>query len=146
MSNNCEGNDKNPYMTDTGILITDLYILTYEGLRVIFQVCKTTPRSVFLIELATKRYKDGYTLTKKYRPSKTPLIVVENNVFSRSTYEVPAIREDKKLPIRITLSSKIFWEASKYTCFPKRGIFYAVPFKDHRDTYWRKPEGYVPSC
>ena len=131
--------DENPYMTDTGILICDLYLLSYEGLKVIFQVCKTTPKTVCLIELATKKYKDGYTLTKKYRPSKQPLVVVKDNVFSRSAYEVSAMRIDKKLPIRIDLRSKLFWEATKYTRYPKRGIFFAVPFLNHRNTYWKKP-------
>ena len=130
----------NEFMTDTGIYITDLYLLSYCGMKIIFQVCKTTPKTVFLVELATKRYKDGYTLTKTYKPSKKPLIIKENNVFTKSTYEVAAIREDKKLPIRIGMNSDVFWEAQKYVKYPRRGTFLAVPFTNHRNTYWKKPK------
>lgn len=132
--------NSNPYMTNTGILISDIYILTYAKMKVIFQVCRTTPTSVFLIELATKKYKDGYTLTKKYHASKKPLIIKYDNVFSRSTYEVPALREDKKLPIQIDATTDIFWEALKYNKYPKFGTFLAIPFTEHRDTYWKKPK------
>lgn len=127
-------------MTDTGIKLLDIYILTYCGIRVIFQVCETTDNTVKLIELATKRYKGGITLTKTYKASKTPLIIKKDNAFTRSTYEVAANRHDKKLPIKIDMSTKIFWEAQKYVDYPKIGTFLAVPFLDHRTTFWKKPE------
>ena len=127
-------------MTDTGIKILDMYILSYCGMKIIFQVCDTTNKTVKLIELATKRYKDGYTLTKTYKASKKPLIIENNNVFTRSNYEVLAIRDDKKLPIRITMSTKIFWEAQKYRKYPRMGTFLAIPFLHHRNTYWKKPK------
>ena len=135
-------------MTDTNIHLLDLYMLSYEGLKVVFQVCDTTPDSVFLIELATKRYKDGVTLTKKYKATKKPLIITHNNIFTKSTYEVPATREDKKLPIKITMATPIFWEAYKHTPYPRTGTFLAVPFPDHRNTYWKnrkKEEKYYDS-
>ena len=127
-------------MTNTGIKILDLYLLAYSGMKVIFQVCDTTENTVTLIELATKKYKNGYTLTKHYKASKKPLIIKNNNVFTKSKYKVVSIREDKKLPIRIDMTTKIFWEAQKYVDYPKIGTFLAVPFLEHRNTYWKKPK------
>ena len=127
-------------MTDTGIKMLDMYLLSYCGIKVIFQVCDTTDSTVTLIELATKKYKDGITLTKKYKSTKKPLIIKGNNTFTGSNFFVSAIREDKKLPIRIDITTKIFWEAQKYTDYPPMGTFLAVPFPDHRDTYWKKPK------
>lgn len=127
-------------MTNTGIKLLDLYLLSYCGLKVIFQVCETTERTVTLIELATKKYKNGYTLTKKYKASKKPLVIKGDNVFTRSNFKVVAIREDKKLPIKIDMTTKLFWEAEKYVDFPKVGIFLAAPFLDHINTYWAKPQ------
>ena len=48
-------NEPNRY----GIYLLDMYMLDYYGIKLFFQVCKTTENSVFLVELATKRYKDG---------------------------------------------------------------------------------------
>ena len=127
-------------MTNTGIKILDLYLLSYSGMKVIFQVCDTTETTVTLIELATKKYKNGYTLTKRYRATKKPLVIATNNTFTRSNYRVMAIREDKKLPIKISMQTQLFWEAQKYVKYPKIGTFLAVPFLDHRDTYWKKPK------
>lgn len=130
-------------MTDTDIKLLDLYILSYYDIKVVFQVCRTTPTSVFLIELATKKYKDGFTLTKTFKASKKPLIITNNNTFTGSTYEVIAIRPDKKLPIRISLANKIFYEAQKYDPYPKTGTALAIPFDDYMNTYWKKPKKYV---
>ena len=127
-------------MTDTGIELLDLYLLSYAGIKVIFQVCKTTRNTVFLVELATKKYRDGYSLTKTFKPSKKPLIIKNKNIFTKSTYEVCAIRPDKKLPIKIDLSTKIFWEAQKYVDYPLIGTFLAVPFVDYLNKYWKKPK------
>lgn len=127
-------------MTDNGIKLLDLYILSYLGIKVVFQVCNTTRNTVTLIELATKKYKDGITLTKRYKATKKPLIIKNDNVFSRSKYKVVAMREDKKLPIKIDLTTKIFYEAQKYQEYPPMGTFLAVPFVEHRTTYWKKPK------
>ena len=133
-------------MTDTGIKILDVYILTYNGIRVIFQVCDTTEDTVTLIELATKRYKHGITLTKRYKATKNPLVIKKDNVFTRSSYEVKATRPDKKLPIKIDMTTKLFWEANKYVEYPRMGVFLAVPFTSHRTTFWRKPEKEEKEC
>ena len=45
-----------------GVFLQDIYLLSYCGIKVIFQVCKTYERSVCLIELATKKYKNGISL------------------------------------------------------------------------------------
>ena len=122
-----------------GVFLQDIYLLSYCGMKVIFQVCKTYERSVCLIELATKKYKNGISLTKKIQASKNPLIITRNNSYYKSTYEVPT-REDKKLIIHITPSDRIYWEAAKYNEYPKMGMFLAVPFPDYLKKYWKKPK------
>ena len=128
-------------MTKTGICLNDLYILSYFGFKVIFQVCWTSDDSVRLIELAVKRYKDGWTLTKRYHASAEPLIIKKDNVYTRSTYEVRATREDKKLPIRVDYSSKLFWKACDVLGHPVLvGTLLAVPYDRHKETYWTEPK------
>lgn len=116
----------------------DIYILSYCGIKVIFQVAKVTEDSVFLVELAAKRYKDGLTLTKHLKTSKNPFFVTDNTR-SKTTFEV-FTRPDKCLPIKINYSSKIFWEALKYVDYPCIGTCLAIPFDDYLTTYWKKPK------
>ena len=63
-------------LNDYGIFLLDIYVLNYYGIKVFFQVCKTTEKSVYLIELATKRYKNGIMLTKNFSASKKPYIIL----------------------------------------------------------------------
>lgn len=127
-------------MTNTGIHLLDIYMLQYCDQTVIFQVCATTPTTVTLIELEQKKCKGGMTLTSTYKATKHPLIIKEDNVFTRSSYRVRAIRRDKKLPIRIGIDTEIFWEAKKNMMFPGVGVYLAIPFEDHRIAYWKGPE------
>ena len=126
-------------MNRHGVCLQDIYLLSYCGMKVIFQVCKTYDRSVCLIELATKKYKDGISLTRKIKASKDPLIITKNNSYYKSMYEVPT-REDKKLIIHITSADRIYWEALKYVEYPKSGLFLAVPFPEYLEKYWKKPK------
>lgn len=125
-------------MNEDGIFIQDMYLLSYCGIKVVFEVCETFPHSVRIIELATKKYKNGISLTKWIRPSKHPLVVTGPNTFEKSTYEVNT-RQDKKIEIVVTRASRLFWEATKYVDCPLVGKFLAVPFPDYRDTFWKKP-------
>ena len=118
------------------VYIQDIYILSYYGIKVVFQVAKVTENSVFLVELATKRYKDGLTLTKGLKTSKKPYFVKGNNTRSGTTFEV-FTREDKTLPIRIWYDSDIFWEAAKRVSAPLVGTCLAIPFNDkYLSAYW----------
>ena len=127
-------------MTKNGICIGDIYVLTYCGIRVILRVCNTSERYVYLYELATKRYKDGYALTNRLKGSKKPLLVPKkDNVFSRSKFKVEANRIDKKLSIRIDSNTLLYWEAMKYVENPMPGPYLAHPFKNYRKYYWKKP-------
>ena len=122
-----------------GVFTQDIYLLSYCGLKIIFEVCKTYENSVCIIELATRKYKDGISLTKWIRPTPHPLVVTGPNTFEKSTFEVKT-NPNKNLSIIITRVSKIFWEAAKYVDCPLVGTFQAVPFPDFRNTYWKKPK------
>lgn len=126
-------------MNKDGVFLQDIYLLSYCGFKVVFEVCKTYDHSVCLIELATKKYKDGITLTKWIRPTRYPLVVFGQNRFSKSTFEVRT-RPDKKLVIYIGPQCRLYWEALKYFDMPPTGNFLAVPFPDYLQTYWKKPK------
>lgn len=134
-------------LNKNGIFLLDTYMLDYCGIKVFFQVCGTTKDTVFLIELATKKTKYGIMLTKRIKPSKTPLIVRYNNVFSKSNYEVRPIDLYGKefwLPIQIKYGDAIYEEAKQYNEYPPIGYAYAVPIKDILNKYWEEPEKIVP--
>jgi len=126
-------------MNKDGVFLQDIYLLSYCGFKIIFEVCRTYDHSVCLIELATKKYKDGITLTKWIRPTFHPLVVMKYNRFSKSTFEV-ATRSDKKLVIYIGPQHRLYWEALKTNPHPPIGNFLAVPFPDYLNTYWKKPK------
>ena len=120
----------------------DIYALNYYGIIVVFEVCDVHHEKedyVSLIELETKRYKDGIALTKQLKPAKYPLVIKNNNVWSKTTYYVRA-RLDKKLPIVVSQTSRLFWEATKYVDSPMIGTFLAEPFPNYLTTYWEKPK------
>lgn len=137
--------DMEDELNEDGIFICDYYMLNYYGVLVIFQVCKTRKKSVFLIELATKIIDNKIMLTDQVRASKKPLVIRENNVFTKSTYEVKPIRlngKDLWLPIKIDFGDPIFEEAKKYEPYPAWGYAYAVPMKIEEvvGIYWEMPE------
>ncbi len=125
------------------IFINDVFVLNYHGLLVFFQVCKTTEKSVFLVELGIKKYKkDGITLTKKLKPSKKPLIITENNTIRKTTYEVKPFKLDNILfiPIRIDWDVPII----NLVEYPTFGIYFATPIKKYVGKYWKaKDNNYI---
>lgn len=130
-------------LNNQGIFLLDVFMLDYCGIKVFFQVCKTTEKSVFLVELATKRYKNGIMLTKNLSVSKKPYIIINNNTRTRSTYEVYPINMDMEnreywLPIEIKINSRIYKEARKE--YSPIGIAYAVPIRDFLNKYWLEDE------
>ena len=134
-------NELNKY----GIFLLDIYMLDYYGIKVFFQVCKTTRETVYLVELATKVTKYGIMLTKTIKPSKKPYFVRYNNTYTKSEYQVKPINlKDKQiwLPIEIKYTDKIYEEAKKYYDYPVWGYAYAVPMKldDVLNKYWELPK------
>lgn len=126
-------------LNEQGIIIGSFYVLNYYGVYVFFRVCKTTKKSVYLIELATKKHKDGVVLTKGFKPTKKPYIVQNNNTWRNSIYEVFPT-QDKLLPIEIYYGSKLYNEALKNTKYPVCGTAYAEPVQDIWKWYWIKDE------
>ena len=121
-------------LNDNGIFLLDVFVLNYYGILVFFQVCKTTEKTVFLVELGTKRYKDGITLTKRFKAAKKPYIILNNNTHTRSTYEVVPYK--MTVPIMIDLDMPIYKEALKRTELPIVGTFYAEKIVDYANKYW----------
>lgn len=128
----------NDMLNDYGIFIADIYLLSYCGIIVFFQVCKTRKKSVYLVELATKKYKNGTMLTKTIHASKKPLIIKQNNTIRKTTYEIYPIQIDNEylLPIPVNYGDDLYREAEKYVDYPPTGYVYAVPIKDYGNKYW----------
>lgn len=121
-------------LNEQSIIIGSFYILNYYDILVFFRVCKTTKKSVYLIELGTKKYKDGIILTKGFKASKKPLVILNNNTWQKSTYEV--FPQKDGLPIEIEFGSKLYNEALKRTDFPLCGTVYAELIQDIWKWYW----------
>lgn len=130
-------------LNQDGIFLLDIYLLDYYGIKVFFQVCKTTKNTVYLVELATKRTKQGIMLTKRIKPTKKPLIILKDNTYTKSQYEVNPVRliqSECWLPIQIKYGDPIFREAERIMKYPACGYTYAVPIKDVINKYWKAPK------
>ena len=95
-----------------------------------FTVVWTKKDRVYLIELATKKYKNGIRFTKKIRATKHPLVILEKNVYRKSEYFVfPAniVPNEVWLPIEVKYGSKLYKEACKRTPYPICGTAFAKP-------------------
>ena len=122
-------------LNDNGVFIGDIYVLNYYEILVFFEVCKTEAKSVFLVELGTKRYKNGVIFQKGFKTSKKPLIIAENNTRNKTTYQVRP-RKDLSLPILSTTDMLIYKRAKENTKYPNTGIFYATKIVDYMNRYW----------
>lgn len=131
-------------LNDNGIFLLDVFVLNYYGILVFFQVCKTTEETVFLVELGTKRYKNGIMLTKHFKAAKKPLIILNNNTHTRSTYEVVPYK--MTVPIKITFDSPLYKEALKRTELPTIGTFYAEKVFEYANKYWIVEENEKEKC
>ena len=121
-------------LNDFNIFLLDIFVLNYYGILVFFQVCKTTEKSVFLVELATKKYKNGIMLTKRLTTSKNPYIILNNNTHTKSDYEVYPSRVG--LPIEVEYNSRLYNEALEKNGVALAGTFYAVHCWDYLNKYW----------
>ena len=122
-------------LNEKGIIIGSFYVLNYCDICIFFRVCKTTKKSVYLIELATKKYKNGVMLVKDFKPAKNPYIVQNNNTWLNSLYEVFPTK-DKLLPIEISYGSKLYNEALRRHKKPVVGTAYAEPIEEVWKWYW----------
>lgn len=125
-------------LNEKGIIIGSFYILNYYGICVFFRVCKTTKHSVYLMELATQRYEDGIMLKDGFKGSKDPYVVLENNTWRKSQYEVFP-EKNGCLPIPVEYGSKLYREAeNKMVGSPLCGTVYAepIPYDDLMSHYW----------
>lgn len=122
-----------------GVFIGDVYVLNYYNILVFFQVSKTTEETVFLFELATKKYKNGIMLAKGLKASKKPLVITSNNSWTKTTYEVTPCK-DLSLPVNIDYSTPIYSKALEYTDYPLTGTFYIEKITDYIDKYWISTE------
>ena len=120
--------------------VNKVYAINYYGIVVVFQVCGFGPKgAVYLVELATKKYKEGIALTENLETAKKPLVVKEKNTRNKSRFKVYPTRNGY-LPIYIGMKTELFWEALKYEENPEMGYVLAVPFNDFLHTYWNKPQ------
>ena len=123
-------------LNDQGVFIGDIYALNYYEILVFFEVCKTKEKTVYLVELGTKRYKNGVMFLKGYKASKRPLIITENNTRNKTTYQVRP-QKDLSLPILITTDTPIYKRAKdNLVRHPQTGIFYATKIVDYINHYW----------
>lgn len=122
---------------DQGVFIGDIYILNYYEILVFFQVSKTKYDYVYIYEMATKKYKDGIMLTDKWKNSKKPLVITENNTWEKTKYIVYP-QKDLTLPIKITTEMPIYKKAQERIKNPLTGIFYITKVleEDLQNCYW----------
>lgn len=134
-------NESRYELNEDGIILQEIYMLNYYGVYVFFRVCGTKKNSVYLIELATKKTKWGIMLTKDLHPSKNPLVVRKDNVFTKSTYEVTPVYYQGKLvlPIAVNYCDPLWMEAKKHADYPIWGTAYAVRVKKYLNVYWKDP-------
>lgn len=122
-------------LNDKSVFLGDVYCLNYYGILVFFYVSKTTAKTVYLVELGTKRYKNGIMLTKNLKASKKPYIILNNNTYTKTTYEVIP-EKNLSLPIMITSDLPIYKKALDNVDFPLTGVFYAEKIFDYINRYW----------
>ncbi|MCR4661660.1 MAG: hypothetical protein K5765_06665 [Clostridia bacterium] len=118
-----------------GVFLGDIYLLNFYGVLAFFYVSKTREDTVFLTELGTKKYKNGVMFTKGMKAAKKPLIIVKNNTFRKTTYEVTP-NKDLTLPIIITPDLPIYKKALKRTDLIYPGTYTAYRVLDYYNKYW----------
>lgn len=128
-----------------GITLGDFYLLNFCGILVFFEVAKTRENSVYLVELKSEDYLDGTMISRKIQASKDPLVVLENNTYRKTTYEVyPQLNFGQYwLPIKVDYGSKLFKAAEKQGLNPFPGTFYAEPMPDCYRKYFKKNIKYI---
>jgi hypothetical protein len=124
------------------IFLGDVFLLNYYGILVFFQVCGTTEKNAYLVELATEKIEYGIIINPLLKTSKNPYFVLKNNVRSKSTYRVMTtlFHGDAVLAIKITDKDRIYQEALSIVDYPKEGYFYAYRVRNYLDCCWQSEE------
>lgn len=129
-----------------GIIFGDCFYLLYCGINVFFYVCKTNKDNACVYELAKKRIKyEGKTveiLCNNFRPTKNPVVVLDNNCYTKSEYWVPTT-EDGCILIPVSAGDPLYEKAIEEMGveFPPTGEFKAIPLTEERKNglmcyYW----------
>lgn len=135
-----------------GVMFGDIYYLNYYGINVFFYVCRIDHHRVAVFELAKKKAKLPKTgecvefIHPKLKPARSPLVVLENNCWTKSNFWVDTNKE-KQLIIPVAFLSPL------YNCaldlgieLPMSGEYCAVPLTKEQDEgtlftfYWDVPK------
>ena len=112
---------------DDGIEFGDLYYLNYYGINVFFYVCGLDKHRVRIYELSKKkRIIDGVSaefLTPTLKPTRAPLIVLENNGWTISNYWART-NNKRQIEIPINVSDPLYKKALELGVeYPVTGIY-----------------------
>lgn len=95
---------------DDDVLFGDIFYLSYCGINVFLKVCRTNKKAVCVYELSKRRLK-GHRETISSRASKNPLLVMENNTWTKSNFWVETgidKNNEKFIKIQMDTNSKLF--------------------------------------
>ena len=134
------------------VLFGDLFYLNYYGVNVFFYVCRTSLYQVAIYEIKKKRIKYENQIVEiidsDLKPSHKPLVVTENNCWTKSRFWVNTTHE-KKLLIPININTPVYKEAIKQgTEFPETGYFEAVWLEEEQkkgvaNYYWNVVDNFL---
>ena len=132
-----------------GIIFGDCFYLNYYGINVFLYVCKTTSYQACVFELAKKRMRYNgkmvEVLSRNLKPTKAPLLVLENNCFSKSEYWLDTTSDnssDKCLLVPVHAYDPLYKKALDAGVeIPETGIFKAICLEKEREIglgrfYW----------
>ena len=133
-------------LNEYGIIFGDIFYLRYCGINVFFCVCKTTTTQCCIFELAKKRIKYKGKIVEvlygEYKGAKKPLVVTEDNCYSKSNFWVD-MKNENEIWIPITTDLPLYKcaceKAKDY--IPKLGEFEAVKLTEEKangilNYYW----------
>ena len=133
---------------DDGVNFGDLYYLNYYGINVFFYVCGLDKHKVRIYELAKKkRIIDGVSaecLTPGLRPTHTPLVVLENNCWTKSNFWA-STNNKPQIEIPINAFDPLFKKALELGVeYPMTGFCYAIWMEEEQKNgvlnyYWPTP-------
>lgn len=122
------------------VFISDMFILNFYGIIVIFEVSKTNYNEVYLTELEMVRYKNGVKLSKSLKAAKNPLVVPSfYNTRTKTEFNVETVKLYKNEPwlsIYIDEKTPIYQKALDMGEYPTAGTWYATPIKNCLNTFW----------
>ncbi len=134
---------------DDGIEFGDCYYLNYYGINVLFYVCGLDKHRVRIYELAKKkRIIDGVSaeyLTPELKPTRSPLVVLENNCWTKSNYWART-NNKRQIEIPVKVSDPLYKKAVELGIeYPATGLCYAIWLEEEQkkgvaNFYWPAPK------